>query len=191
MLTLSNLSEVYSGLPHHDSQKGEVRFFRLSDLTDVVRGKPPTFALGGASEVARATPIQSGDVILAARGVTTDLCTADERIVGAFISLDLYLVRPNTNLIDPLYLKTLLQLPDCQSALAAHKQGTALTRIPKEALEKLEIPLPALETQRKIAELAELVTSERRLLDSLTHSKTIYHREILARAVKLAMRAQF
>ena len=118
------------------------------------------------------------------------LCGADERIIGAFISLELYLVRPDTQKIHPSYLKAVLRLPSSQAALAAHKQGTGLTRIPKEALAQLEIPLPALETQRKIADLADLVEHEGHLLERLVDRKAVYHREVLTRAVLSAISHQ-
>lgn len=114
------------------------------------------------------------------------MCGADERIVGAYISLELYLVRPDTRKIHPSYLKAVLQLPATQAVLRAHKQGTGLTRIPKEALAQLEIPLPALATQRRIADLADLVEDEERLLARLADRKAIYHREILTRVVQSA-----
>lgn len=190
MLKLEDLAEIYTGLPSRESQEGDVRFLRISDVTELAQGRTPTLARGDVSEVGRALPIQPCDVVVGARGSATDVCGADERIVGAYISLELYLVRPDTRKIHPSYLKAVLQLPATQAALRTHKQGTGLTRIPKEALAQLEIPLPALGTQRKIAALADLVEEEERLLARLADRKGIYHREILNRAVRSASHSQ-
>jgi hypothetical protein len=189
MFKLEDLADIYTGLPSRDSQEGEARFLRLSDVTELAQGKAPTLARGDISEVARALPIQPCDVVIGARGAATDVCGADERIVGAYISLELYLVRPDTLKIHPSYLKAVLQLPATQAALAAYKQGTGLTRIPKDALAQLEIPLPPLATQRKIADLADLIEHEERLLARLADRRTAYHREILTRAVQSATHA--
>ncbi len=171
MLKLSDLAEIYTGLASRDSQEGDARFLRLSDVTELAQGKTPTLARGDLSDVARALPIQPCDVVVGARGAATDVCGADERIVGAYISLELYLVRPDTLKINPSYLKAVLQLPATQAALSAYKQGTGLTRIPKDALAQLEIPLPTLATQRKIADLADLIEHEERLLARLADRK--------------------
>jgi hypothetical protein len=76
---------------------------RLSDLSDLRAGRIPDLAIGEIPDVARASAIQEGDLIVAARGNATDVCLATELVVGAFISLDLYLVRPNPSHIDSQY----------------------------------------------------------------------------------------
>ena len=188
MLKLEDLADIYTGLPSRETEDGDARFLRLSDVTELAQGKTPILARGELSEVGRALPIQPCDIVVGARGSATDVCGADERVIGAYISLELYLLRPDTQKIHPSYLRTVLRLPTIQAALRAQKQGTGLTRIPKDALAQLEIPLPALKTQRKIADLSDLVEEEERLLARLANRKAIYHREILSRVVQTAMR---
>jgi hypothetical protein len=190
VLKLSDIAEIYTGLPSRECQGGNARFLRLSDVTELTQGKTPTLTRGDFSDVARAVPIQPCDVVVGARGAATDVCGADERIVGAYISLELYLIRPDTQKIHPSYLKTVLRLPTTQAALAAYKQGTGLTRIPKDALAQLEIALPTLATQSKIADLADLIEYQERLLARLANRKSVYHREILSRTVQSATHPQ-
>lgn len=184
MLELREISTVFSGVPIRESKHGSARLMRLADLTDVKAGRAPVMVRGEPPEVARALPIEDGDLIVAARGGSTDVCTANDNIVGAYISLDLYLVRPQPKRIDSEYLRAFLELPNTQAALASEKQGSGLARLPKEALEKTTILLPPLHRQRLIAGLAHSFEDERKLLKRLGELKESLGREALGRAIR-------
>lgn len=159
---------------------------RLSDLSDLRAGRTPTLARGEVPDVARALDIEAGDLIVAARGLATDICMANESVLGAFVSLDLYLVRPNIAKVDPRFLHAFLTLPGTQAQFAAGKQGTALARLPKDELEKVKVPLPLMDTQRKIADLAASFEKEGKILKKLSELNQILSREIVARAISAA-----
>ncbi len=95
MLELRKISSIYSGVAVQEGGSGIAHFVRLSDLSDLRSGRAPNLATGEPPAVARALPIEEGDLIVAARGATTDVCQAAHSWLGAFISLDLYLVRPD------------------------------------------------------------------------------------------------
>lgn len=183
MLELRKIATVFSGIPARESKCGSARLMRLADLTDVKAGRMPAMVRGEAPEVARALPIEDGDLIVAARGNSTDICTASEGILGAYISLDLYLVRPQPKRINSEYLRAFLELPATQATLASEKQGSGLARLPKEALETTAIPVPPLHRQRLIAGLALTFEDERRLLRRLGELKESVGREALSRAI--------
>src|ERR1700733_13641935 len=104
MLELKELALVLSGVSVHETKTGSARFIRLSDLADIKAGRNPALATGEVPGVARALTVEDGDLIIGARGAATDVCVATNAVFGAFISLDLYLVRPNPALVDPRYL---------------------------------------------------------------------------------------
>lgn len=184
MLELREIATVFSGISARESKQGSARLMRLADLTDVKAGRAPAMVRGEPPEVARALPIEDGDVIVAARGSSTDVCTASEGILGAYISLDLYLVRPQPKRINSEYLRAFLELPATQAVLASEKQGSGLARLPKEALEKTTILLPPLHRQRLIAGLARSFEDERKLLKRLGELKESLGREALGRAIR-------
>jgi restriction endonuclease S subunit len=155
---------------------------RLSELSDLKAGRPPALAIGEVPEVARAQSIQEGDLIVAARGSATDICMASEPVFGAFVSLDLYLVRPDATKIDSQYLYAFLTLPATQALFTAGKQGSGLARLPKEALEKTKVPVPAMDVQRLIAGLACSFEEESKLLKKLSDLNSTLGREVVARA---------
>lgn len=186
MLELKEFSNLYSGVSVREAAGGSARFMRLSDLSDLKAGRAPALAIGEAPAVARALTIEEGDLIVGARGAVTDVFVASEAVFGAFISLDLYLVRPNRAIVNPQYLAAFLQLPATQAVLAGRKQGSGLARLPKDALEKMEVPIPSTQAQRLIAELAHSCEEEGKLLKKLTDLRSFLGRETVARAFRAA-----
>ena len=156
---------------------------RLSDLSELKAGRTPALAQGVVPEVARALNIEAGDLIVAARGFATDICIANEAVFGAFVSLDLYLVRPNPARIDPQFLFAFLTLPGTQAQFAAGKQGSALARLPKNELERIEVPVPSMQTQRLIAGLARSFEEEGKILRKLSDLNSVLRSEVVARAI--------
>jgi hypothetical protein len=190
VLELIKLATVSSGVALRESNQGEARLMRLSDLTDLRAGRIPTLAVGEIPDVARASAIQEGDLVVAARGNSTDICLATESVVGAFISLDLYLVRPDLTKVEPRYLFAFLTLPATQTQFAAGKQGTGLPRLPKEQLEQIKVPVLPMEAQRMIAGLASSFEDEGKVLKKLTELNLILGREVIARAINAATAAK-
>lgn len=186
MLELQKLAIVLSGVTIRETADGKARFMRLSDLSDLKAGRIPTLATGETPEVARALAIQEGDLIVAARGSATDICLATDSVLGAFVSLDLYLVRPNDTKVDPQFLFAFLTLPATQAHFATGKQGSGLARLPKDELENIKIPLPPIDAQRMIAGLACSFEEEGKILRKLSDLNFILSREVVARAISAA-----
>lgn len=186
MLELREISQVLSGVSVKEAGDGSARLMRLADLSDLKAGRAPTLAMGEAPAVARALTIDESDLIVGARGAATDVYVADEAIVGAFISLDLYLVRPNPQVVNPHYLAAFLELPSTQAFFTGGKQGTNLARLGKDALESVQVPLPPMHRQRLIAELAQTFKREAALLTRLADLNATLGREAVARAFRAA-----
>lgn len=186
MLELGEISDIFTGVSIREAKNGSARFMRLSDLSDLRAGRTPELATGKAPEVARALTIEEGDVIVGARGSVTDISVAGDVVFGAFVSLDIYLVRPDQARVNPQYLVAFLTLPSTQALFASGKQGSSLARLPKEALERIEVPLPPMRVQRLIADLAFSFEQEDKLLKKLTTLNSILGRETVARAIRAA-----
>lgn len=183
MFKLKDIASVLSGLPGGSAAEGEARFVRLADLGDMVAGAPVNLAHGARPTVARATPIDAADILVAARGASTIATSPTSDVIGAYISLDLYLIRPDQSRIDPAYLRAVLQLPSTQTAFSGARQGSNLQRLPKDALEDLLIPLPPLHRQKMIAELSGAFDDEVRILSQLRDRYSLLARETLQMAI--------
>jgi restriction endonuclease S subunit len=144
--------------------------------------------VGELPDVARAIPIEGDDLVVGARGDRTECFLASGALIGAYISLDLYLIRPDHAAVDARYLRCFLNLPSTQARLATSRQGSdlALARLPKEALESVEFILPPFEMQAKIGRLAEAAEREQSLHARLAEKRTLLNQETINRAIRSA-----
>jgi hypothetical protein len=91
-------------------------------------------------------------------------------VVGAYVSLDLYLVRPDREKVSPQYLAAFLELPATQAVFA----GGNL------------VPVSPMQSQLLIAVLALSFEDERKLFQRLTDLRSFFGRETVARAIRAA-----
>jgi hypothetical protein len=146
MAKLADIAIVLTGVSPQADGDALARFVQIKDLTSESR----SLAYGPRPTVKRALPIEDGDVLVASRGERGLAVKATPDMVGAFASLDVYLVRPDAECVDTDYLVSFLNLPDVASSLRAAASGGSLPRIPKETLRDLEIPLPPMHRQAAI-----------------------------------------
>ena len=75
---------------------------------------------------------------------------------GAYVGLDVYLVRPANGRVDPDFLFVALNDFEAIRQLKASATVGALPRIPKQALEDVLLPVPSMDDQRAIARIGNL-----------------------------------
>jgi hypothetical protein len=180
--TLSQVGQIVTGI----NQAGESGVFdafyiQIKDLDLEKRA----LVAGPTPRVKRAIAVAEGDLLLAARGERPAVALADPGLFGAYPTLDVYLIRPDTARLDPAYLAAYLAQEHVIGQLRASTVGVLIPRIPKADLDDLPIPLPPLERQRAIGALAQTVQRERRLLDRLTAA----HRHLRERQLAVAFSA--
>jgi type I restriction enzyme S subunit len=100
---------------------------------------------------------------------------------GAYPTNDVLLFRPDRSKVEPRFVTVALNLPRARDTLSAGSQGAALSRLSIGTLGSLKISVPPLETQRKIAALADCMEAERRLLERLRELHRQLNQQILQR----------
>jgi len=75
----------------------------------------------------------------------------------------LMLLRVSDDRVIPAYVRWFINHPKTQASLSNLAAGTYVQTVGKAGLEGLEIPVPPLERQRQIAELADLAAQEQKL----------------------------
>jgi hypothetical protein len=163
MVRLSDTATILSGVNPEPANDDGCRFVQIRNLgaddSDLLLGRPPT--------AGRAAPIQRGDILLAARGERTSAIKAKESQLGAYIALDIYLIRPDLARLDPEYLVAFLMRPETGALLRKSTAGASLPRIPKDAIADLQIPLPSIERQKAIGGVASCIHRRRELASRL------------------------
>ncbi len=154
------------------------QYIRAGDILE--NGSLASPSDGGVPTRGRAARLKSDDVVVRGRGLPI-AAKVTGSAEGAYPSNDVLLFRPDRSRVDAGYVAAFLNLPRTREALSADSQGAALSRLSVQALGSVEIPLPPLETQRKIAALAECMEAEQRLLDRLRELRRQLNQQILQR----------
>lgn len=71
---------------------------------------------------------------------------------------NLYILRPDTNKVLPLYLRLAIESDLGMAQLDAHTTGTTIPSVPVSAFDEIMIPLPSIEDQQKIVARCEDLT---------------------------------
>lgn len=111
------------------------------------------------------------DVVVANRGSRITAAIVPEG-VEAIASNQLFIVRPFVDIVLPEYLVWFLNLDQIQQNLLRQAKGTNVQTLSIAVLRELEIPIPPMQTQRKLCELAALVQRESRLMMNLGEKRS-------------------
>lgn len=131
--------------------------------------------------------VRGGEVVFRSRGEpNTAAALGDALSEPAAVIVPLVIMRPNRERVLPEYLAWAINQPDAQRRLGAEAQGTSLRMIPMSVLERLEIAVPDLPTQRRIVEFNSLARREGRLLRDLAARREQFASIILGEAAKAA-----
>lgn len=118
--------------------------------------------------------LQVGDVLFMSRG-TRNVASWLEKIPDATLAVtSFYVIRPGPG-ADPGYLTWYLNQPGMRRRIAEIRTGAGAPIVQRHALRELEIPVPPLELQRRIAELGVLMAREQALLQELGRQTDVLH----------------
>ena len=183
MPKLRDIASIRSGLapPSASPERAACVYVQIKDLDPGRRA----LTRAAAPTAGRATPIEEGDVLLAARGDRNVVVRPDSELLGAYPTLDIYLLRPDPLSLDPDYLAAFLEGEEGASALRGAKSGSGLPRLPIDAVADLRIPLPPLHRQRIIGRLSVCAKEQLSLLDRLRVAEARLAEARLAHAFQL------
>ena len=159
---------------------GNVRLIQMKDL-----GDDNLVHLSSAVRVDFPNPkpsyqAQAGDIIFRSRGRTSTAALLTEPAHDAVVAGPLLRVRPEASLVLPQYLLWWINQPFSQRFLASRAEGSVMPMISKRELENLQVALPSLEQQSKIAKVYDLCMREQRLMEKIKQLKLHQTQQALA-----------
>lgn len=114
--------------------------------------------------------LQHGDIVFSGRGARNEAAVFVGDAKTAIASPHLFVIRLKQFLtyaaqsVEPGYVSWFLNHPQTQEKIRAMRMGSAVPFVPMSAFRSLEIPLPPLETQRRMAEIHRLSLREDELV---------------------------
>nr|WP_223231730.1 restriction endonuclease subunit S [Pseudoalteromonas distincta] len=106
--------------------------------------------------------VETGDVLITTRGNIGNTAIVPSRLNDVNINAQLVLLRPEKEQIDSNYLKHIFSSPDLKRQISIGLTGSALKQLPIRSLKELEIPLPPLDEQKRIAAILDKADAIRR-----------------------------
>ena len=159
---------------------GNIRLVQMKDL-----GNDNLVRLSGAVRVnlsVRPSQLaQVGDIVFRSRGATSTAVLLNSKVKDTIVSAPLFRIRVNPKKVQPEYLLWWINQPSSQAYFNSRSEGTMLKMVSKEVLKSLEVDLPPLEEQSKIAKLFKLSMREQNLLEKIKKRRALCIQRILMR----------
>lgn len=182
MKRLVDIADVLSGVAPPKRASSMANYVQIKDLKEAGE----QLLRAAAPSAKRATPIESTDILVPSRGEGLIAFQPADSMLGAYPALDVYLIRPHPERVDPSYLIIALNSPSVQKELRMAATGSALPRIPKQALEEAQIPVPSFDRQRRIAAIGALARRSEDLQKQRAEAETRLNAALVSRILESA-----
>jgi hypothetical protein len=184
---LSEICEVISGFTARgklEESDGGSLAIQLRDVTEASAINPLTLmrlAFDGPKERYLAG---AGDVVFRSRGERNTAARLGEDFVEPAVAvLPVLILRPTAEIL-PEYLVWAVNQPEAQRHFDTDARGATIRMIPRASIESLEIDLPDIATQKKVAEIDALSRREMELAIELVDVR----RRLMARSLQAKIR---
>lgn len=127
--------------------------------------------------------LKNDDILFRARGYNNYATVINGLTKKTLVPSYFFILRVNKNIILPEYLAWYINQKTAQQYLKTNSAGTNIPSISKKALEMLEIEIPPLEVQNKIAKVSNLNLRELQILEQIKEKKKLLIETILSKKI--------
>ena len=165
------------------SVKGDVRVIQMKDLNDDSIDMKEVMRIEGSSDLREHHVLEVGDILFRSRGLATTARLLTEKTEPTIVAAPIFVIRAKTESISPRYLIWWINQPASQAYFRSRSDNSLIRMINKQTLGDLEVGLPSIETQEKIADFYDLTIREQALLDEIRIKQRRYAHEIMRQMV--------
>jgi hypothetical protein len=158
---------------------GNIHVIQMRDINQhnrIVCEKPARWE---AKNMKPSLLLEEGDVLLQARGFKNTAALVPGGLGIAIASAPLMILRLDCSKVLPEYIWWFLNHPQTQARLLQGTTGAQVRLISKSVLEQLDVVLPTLLRQKKIAKVAALAEREQELMEIIRKKRKSYAAEVL------------
>jgi hypothetical protein len=109
-----------------------------------------------------------GDVLVIARGPRNDAATFTWEAGQAVAASHILILRTEGKIAYPEYLTWFLNHPATQARIKAMRSESSVPFVSVDAMARLHVPVPSIDTQNHVAAIQKLKAQEQRLLEGVT-----------------------
>lgn len=187
MPILKDIATIHLGYPFRRGldpvANGQYRVLQIKDLTrddvadlsDLVKVNLP--------DVRDEHFIKGDDVLFVSRGVHKQAVAAEEGMEDAIVGSQIFLIRAGDGVL-PEYLAWYMNQPPAQQYIEENSVGSNVRIISREALYKMQVVVPPLETQHRIVKVNRLSRRERQLIDAINEKRRRLVEATLLRSIQ-------
>lgn len=169
-LTIGEIAEVFFGLHTKSEKSGTVKYLMSSHFDEINQPSEFDNTYVGADVYSEKWMLQPNDVILASKGYR-NLAWAYEPEFGLTVPSSIFFVLKPDERVNAKYLALALNSNEVQHQFDMIGGTATVKSIPKKHLIQIPIPVPPLEEQMKIVEMAELLDKNIKLTQQLLTKK--------------------
>lgn len=172
---LKDICKISSGQTFREKienkPNGDVWVIQMKDLGNEYNNINSEPSKVFRNEISTNQLLQKGDVLFLARGNNNKSFVFDWDEPTVAVSV-FFILRVQYDKIDPQFLSWFLNHPTTQNSFLGAQEGATVASIKKQFIDELEIELPEIAEQKKIARIHELHLKEINLLDQLKQHRT-------------------
>ena len=167
---MGEIAEIQSGVFAKPEGDGIFAYLQAKDFDSDGRLARELHADLQASKLTHKHQLYPNDILFAAKGSKNFATLYEAHNPLAVASTTFLIIRVKGGMVLPEYLTWYINTPNMQSNLQLLSKGTSIKAISKKSLESLEIPVPSIDNQRVILEIAKLRIRERDIQQTI-HAK--------------------
>lgn len=188
-MKLADIAEVASGYTFRERldayPDGDVAVLQMKNISPDDKVLTDDLPRVGLADLSARQLLREGDILFRARGHFHTAAVVYGGLKNAVAAAPLMLIRVSTATVLPEYLCWFINHPGTQAKLMNLAAGSYVRTLNKAAIEGMELPLPPVELQRQVVEIAELGRRETKLLIRIAEQRGKFLDGLLARQVQI------
>ncbi len=190
MQKVKEIADIYVGTTFRSkvvpTNKGNTRVIQVKDLGENNSNRidaKDAVHIEGVDDLRERQELEVGDILFRSRGLTTTARLLSKKAGATIVASPIFIIRVKSELAIPRYLVWWINQPSSQAYFRSHSDGSLVRMVSKKTLADLEVTLPPIEKQEKIADFYDLAMKEQRLLTEIRINRKHYAHRVMRQMV--------
>jgi restriction endonuclease S subunit len=183
-IKLKHIADIQTGFFARPTAKGEVVYLQARHYDDGGALQEELYPDIKGDSIPDKHLLRTDDVLFAAKGTKNFAAVFKNQNTPSVASTSFFVIRLTDLSVLPEYLVWFLNQTGTQNLLKGQAIGTSIPSISKKVMEKLEIPIPNIEDQKAILQIALLRNKEKELKQKIEILREKHIQQQIINAIK-------